>query len=166
MPHVNELETVESAVRCYCCGSPLGAGSPDVCVDCGRAQSRTCFCGAQIPRALAVCPQCGTDWSHIRRLRRTSTDERRARRWRAGIVGGAIALGLAGLAYVGWQLAEAQSDAAWTALRSLGVAVAGAFGTVGPLVLVFAIGALGGLAVHHLRHERRRSLRRRSRAPR
>ncbi len=43
-----------------------------VCPVCGRKQTRTCYCGAEIPVTAKTCPECGADWSASRRVRRKS----------------------------------------------------------------------------------------------
>jgi len=43
-----------------------------VCPQCGREQYRVCYCSHRIPVIAAVCPYCGADWSHSKRVRRKS----------------------------------------------------------------------------------------------
>jgi len=47
-----------------------------VCPVCGRKQTRTCYCGAEIPVTAETCPECGADWSASRRVRRKSKSKR------------------------------------------------------------------------------------------
>lgn len=62
--------------RCYRCGAALEPGSQR-CPQCGRRQTRYCYCGNAIPVTFAKCPYCGADWSMSMRVRRKS----RSRRW-------------------------------------------------------------------------------------
>lgn len=47
-----------------------------VCPVCGRKQTRTCYCGAEIPVTARTCPECGADWSASRRVRRKSKSKK------------------------------------------------------------------------------------------
>jgi hypothetical protein len=166
MAEAAEVLPAESSPQCYHCKSLLSPTAPDVCPECGRAQTRVCFCGTRISRALAICPQCGVDWSRIRRTRRRSREERRADASRAAIVGGAIALVVAGVAYGVWRLIEsghaaAGADAARGGLTSLGAVLLHALEVVWAPLLVFALGAVGGTVIQWARQQRRRSRRRR-----
>ncbi len=60
--------------RCYHCGAVLDGA--EVCPQCGRKQYRVCFCGERIPVNARVCPHCGADWSHSRRVRRKSRQQK------------------------------------------------------------------------------------------
>lgn len=53
---------------CYRCGAHLRQGERR-CPECGRAQYRTCYCGAVLRKTAAVCEACGADWSPARRRR-------------------------------------------------------------------------------------------------
>ena len=61
----------DSQQQCYDCGASLAPGMR-ICPVCGRKQTRTCYCGAEIPVTAATCPECGADWSGSRRVRRKS----------------------------------------------------------------------------------------------
>ena len=61
----------DSQQQCYDCGASLAPGM-QICPVCGRKQTRTCYCGAEIPVTAATCPECGADWSGSRRVRRKS----------------------------------------------------------------------------------------------
>jgi ribosomal protein L40E len=78
-----ESESVEKEVQedrvatatCYRCGAalPEGAGR---CPQCGRRQTRLCYCGNIIPVTASECPLCHTDWSVAVRVRRRSRSEK------------------------------------------------------------------------------------------
>ncbi len=94
-------------MECYRCGVGLGPEDPDICPDCGRRQTRTCFCGTRISRAAAVCPQCETDWDEIDRvhrnaLRERKRDERSSRFQVWTCAGAAIGAALAFLGGIVW----------------------------------------------------------------
>ncbi|MBM3696208.1 MAG: hypothetical protein FJW79_09790 [Actinobacteria bacterium] len=119
-----------------------------------------------ISRGAATCPACETDWSRIRRSRRKSSEERQAERSRATLIGGAIALLAAGVVYGIWRLVEsgqaaAGADAMGSAVGSLGTSVVRALAVVWVPLVVFVLGAAGGLVTHYVRQKRRRRRRRR-----
>ena len=166
MPEAAEAVVVEASSRCYRCNAPLNPAAPGVCPECGRSQTRVCFCGTTISRALTVCPECGTDWSRIRRSRRKSKEERRAETSRAALMGGVLALIVGGLGYGLWRLSvsgqvAAGADAAGDSLSSLGTTVLRALEVAWAPLVVFVVGAAGGLAIHYVRQQQRRRKRRR-----
>jgi len=65
----------ESQQQCYHCGTDL-APETRICPVCGRKQTRTCYCSAEIPVTAKTCPHCGADWSASRRVRRKSKSKR------------------------------------------------------------------------------------------
>ncbi|MBM3472267.1 MAG: hypothetical protein FJX75_03210 [Armatimonadetes bacterium] len=166
MPEAAEAVIVETPRQCYRCKALLHAATPDVCPECGRAQSRVCFCGVTISRGAATCPACETDWSRIRRSRGRSKVERRERTWRAALIGGAGALLVVGIAYgirvfVVTGRAQYGVDAAGSAFGALGNLLLQALRMVWIPAVIFVVGAVGGVAVRHIRRQRRRRRRRR-----
>ena len=156
-----------SPARCYHCQAELLPGSPHVCSICGRRQTRTCFCGAQISRGAKACPHCGADWTHVRRRPRQSRHERRRELLRYAAICGGLALVASGLLLVLWQSLGVLSvagvghnaAAAWQRVAGL---LAQHGRTVLTTVAVFAVGALGGVGLYHARRvARRRSSHRR-----
>ncbi len=76
MPPENDLNgpdpsEVGEAGYCYRCGATLVEGDRN-CPQCGRRQTRLCYCGKEIPVTAAACPECGADWSTAFRVRRKS----------------------------------------------------------------------------------------------
>jgi len=65
----------DSQQHCYHCGAELAPGTL-IWPACGRKQTRTCYCGAEIPVTAKTCPECGADWSASRRVRRKSKSKR------------------------------------------------------------------------------------------
>ncbi len=66
---------VSDAGYCYRCGAALLAGDRN-CPQCGRRQTRLCYCGQEISVTASACPHCGADWSTAFRVRRkTKTRE-------------------------------------------------------------------------------------------
>ena len=59
----------DSAESCYRCDAEIPPGATR-CPNCGRRQTRTCYCGKEIPVTAVECPYCGADWSNARRVRR------------------------------------------------------------------------------------------------
>jgi hypothetical protein len=170
MPEAAPNAVTEPLPRCYRCDAPLAGSAPDVCTECGRAQTRVCFCGARISRAVKLCPECGTDWSHIRRSRRQSSTRRRSEALRSALGGGLLALLAAGILYGCWRLIAAGhasdgAQAAGSALASFGGFALRALQLAWAPLLVFAVGTVGGLLVYRLRGRQRRSRRLRKPAP-
>jgi hypothetical protein len=125
-----------------------------------------CFCGARISRAAKLCPECGTDWSRIRRSRRETSPKRRSEALRSALGGGLIALLAAGILYRCWRLIAAGhasdgAQAAGSALASFGGFALRALQLAWAPLLVFAVGTVGGLLVYRARRERRHGRRRR-----
>lgn len=75
-----ETEPSENGTKdtriCYRCGARLPADATR-CTNCGRKQTRICYCGNEIPVTALECPYCGADWSNARRARRKRTKSRR-----------------------------------------------------------------------------------------
>jgi hypothetical protein len=125
-----------------------------------------CFCGARISRAVKLCPECGTDWSRIRRSRRKTSPKRRSEALRSALGGGLLALLAAGILYGCWRLIAAGhasdgAQAAGSALASFGGFALRALQLAWAPLLVFAVGTVGGLLVYRARRERRHGRRRR-----
>ncbi|MBP8951870.1 MAG: hypothetical protein KBI47_05735 [Armatimonadetes bacterium] len=84
-------------LECRWCDAPVGADGR--CPECGRTQTRICFCGQELLPGEDPCPNCGADWQGIVKVRR----RKRHRRVSAldalgyGAVGLLVALGLAAL---------------------------------------------------------------------
>lgn len=68
-----EQESPEEVGRdtCYRCGAQLAEGA-ERCPQCGRRQTRLCYCGHAIPVTASECPHCHADWSAALRVRRKS----------------------------------------------------------------------------------------------
>ena len=84
-----------------------------ICPVCGRKQTRTCYCGAEIPVTAKTCPECGADWSASRRVRRKSKSKKID--WRqlakSAVIGAIItALAAAGLNAIITALARRSLD--------------------------------------------------------
>ena len=60
---------VSDAAHCYRCGAVLEDDSRN-CPQCGRRQTRLCYCGQEIGVTASSCPHCGADWSTAFRVRR------------------------------------------------------------------------------------------------
>ena len=76
MPPENDLNEpdpseVDDDGYCYRCGATLVEGDRN-CPQCGRRQTRLCYCGQEIPVTASSCPECGADWSTAFRVRRKS----------------------------------------------------------------------------------------------
>jgi len=56
---------------CYRCGAELAEGA-DRCPQCGRRQTRLCYCGHAIAVTAPECPHCHADWSAALRVRHKS----------------------------------------------------------------------------------------------
>jgi hypothetical protein len=68
-------ERAEQGEYCSQCGVFLPEGSP-VCLECGAAQPRVCFCGATLDPDMPECPECGAQWARVIRIRRRSRSSR------------------------------------------------------------------------------------------
>jgi len=162
----------EAAVRTEIpSAGPLPDSPPAAhCHACGRRQTRVCFCGATLARTEALCPQCGVDWRKIRRERRPSRSGRgqRSKLIRNCVIGGALAIVVAGVLYMLLHTADASAGAlssAGSLLASAWSALTGHLAEIGLLALVFAVGAAGGAARYYIRRSRRHSGKRRRRKP-
>lgn len=169
-PFADATPEPPSATRCYACHGELLEADAQVCLACGRRQTRVCFCGATISRAEALCPQCGVDWPKIRRERRPSRSKmgQKRRLLRNTVIGGALAIAVAGLLYVLVRTADASVSVLSSVGSQLGrisSAVMAHLPMIGLLALIFALGAAGGAARYYIRHSRRRSGRRRRTKP-
>jgi len=133
---------------------------------------RTCYCGAEIPVTAKVCPHCGADWSHSRRVRRKSKSKHLdwTKLLKFALLGSFLALitasvlnlvitGLAsrGLAS-GQQLPSSLIQrlglawvAIWTALAALGRELAERGGGLATLTVVLVAGAALGVVAYLLR---------------
>ena len=169
-PFADATPEPPSATRCYACHGELLEADAQVCLACGRRQTRVCFCGATISRAEALCPQCGVDWPKIRRERRPSRSKmgQKRRLLRNIAIGGALAVTVAGILYMLLYTADRSAgvlSAAGTHLRHLWSSATAHLPEIGLLALIFAVGAAGGAARYYIRQSRRRSGRRRRTKP-
>jgi hypothetical protein len=153
---------------CYHCGADLPSPSARVCEQCGRRQTRTCFCGATIARGPVVCSECGTDWTKVRRRSRRSAGGRKRNLLVHSLAGGAVALGTAAILYLVYFLSVHVVDSAPQAMSSMASGLSGVWQAIADRALpicaavaVFAVGALGGVARYHIRQSRRAASRRR-----
>ncbi len=79
-------------MHCYNCGTEL----PDDrrhCLECGRSQFRTCYCGASIPVTYTSCPNCEANWSQSARVRKKKSKSRTVKPTRMALyaLSGAVA---------------------------------------------------------------------------
>ena len=164
-PPAGPMPDSPPATQCYACQADLPEAGARVCLACGRRQTRVCFCGATIPRAQGACPECGVDWRKIRRERRPSRSGRgqRSKLLRNSVIGGALAILVAGILYMLLHTADASAGVlatAGTQLGRIGSAVAAHLPEIGLIALIFAVGAAGGAARYYIRRSSRRSGRR------
>lgn len=165
--------------ECYWCRVPLDADGR--CPECGRRQTRVCFCGEELYPDEDVCPACGSDWRGVvkvrrRKRRRSATVVDMLRYAGAGILVAVLlaaltnsAIGMLALRSApGTQLPDSPGERlglAWeTIAKSVGAMVGAflermggasifvGFGLAGALIgVLYYLRYGGGLSSHHRR---------------
>lgn len=70
----NAVPPARDELECRWCDAPL---DPDGrCPECGRMQTRICFCGQELLPDEDPCPNCGADWQGIVKVRRRKRHRR------------------------------------------------------------------------------------------
>ena len=168
LPEAEERDEIDGS-QCYSCRTPLLANGK--CPDCGRRQTRICFCGEELYPGEEPCPKCGAEWTATLKIRR----RRRRRGVRSGeLMGYGVAgifvalLGTTFIYYVTGMLAQPAAGgtgsspsfserlgmASHAVREGLGRAwssVAESFGGIAPFLVAALVGALVGVLYYLIR---------------